>query len=311
MRIYFADDAEDARDIMAATLASDGYVEAYCASSGTELLAWLGIDPVQPSGPHADLILLDIKMPGIDGIETCARIRADPRHQHTPILMVSSLHDEDTLQHAFMAGANDYIYKPFNRIELLARMRAALRFKGELDRRMERERELMATQQVRGIRPRDEKSRLDPSTSLLPREIVEHYVFLARPPLANELSALALQVDRLREFRTGHGAVAKHDLLSQIAAMLAHLPARLGDLLSHFDIGLFVAVLHGADQAALARMAQEARRAVRDLAVQHGGGIVTVSIGVALNREPRALLSAAVAAAERAASEGGDRILFA
>ena len=311
MRIYFADDAEDARDLMTLTLASDGYDTAYCASSGYELLAWLGIDPVEPSAPQADLILLDIRMPGLDGIETCARIRADPRHQYTPILMVTSLHDEDALQHAFMAGANDYIQKPFNRIELLARMRAALRLKSELEWRMERERELIAAQQVRGIRPRDEKSRLDPATGLLPREIVEHYVFLARPPLANELCALALHIDHLRDFRAGHGAVAKHDLLVQIATLMAHLPARLGDLLSHFDLGLYVALLHGIDQASLARTAQDARRAVRELALPHRAGIVTVSIGIALNREPRALLSAAVAAAERAASEGGDRILFA
>jgi PleD family two-component response regulator len=314
MRIYFADDEADERDIMAATLSSGGYNNAHFATSGLDLLAKLGVDPVGATGPQADLILLDIRMPGIDGVETCARIRGDSRYQHTPILMVSSLDDLETLNHAFLAGATDYIGKPCNRTELLARLRSSLRLKGELDRRFAREQELLAAQEVRGLRRRDATSTLDPATSLLPRETLDSYVSAVRPPVSAGLGAFALQIDRLAMFEQNYGGEAKLDLLRSISETLRSIPAHLGDMLAHYEIGLFIAVLHNTNPAAIGEIAQLARQSVRDLAVPHLGAgasdIVTVSIGVAHNREPRALLSAAVSTVERAAGEGGDRILF-
>src|SRR5580704_17749673 len=79
----------------------------------------------------------------MDGVEVCARIRNHQRYADLPIIMVTSVDDMDTLSNAFVAGANDYVTKPVNRMELIARVRAALRLKAELDRRQARERELL------------------------------------------------------------------------------------------------------------------------------------------------------------------------
>ena len=86
--------------------------------------------------PAVDVVLLDIVMPEMDGVEACARIRNDARYADMPIIMVTSLDDMDSLANAFVAGATDYITKPVNRVELVARVRAALRLKQELDRRL-------------------------------------------------------------------------------------------------------------------------------------------------------------------------------
>jgi phosphoserine phosphatase RsbU/P len=312
MRIYAADDSEDARDIMAATLASEGYDNVTFAESGNELLARLGIEPVTNIELEADVIMLDVQMPGIDGIETCARIRADSRYQYTPILMVTSLDDIETLNQAFVAGANDYINKPFNRIELHARLRSALRLKGELDRRRARERELSG-QRSGGGRLGD--GALDLVTLLMARGCVEAYVAALKPQAMPTLGILAIQIDRLAHYETNHGADAATETMVRIARRLAHLPGCMGDLLSHFDRGVFVAVLHDVDRTVLHRTAKDVQQAIRDLAVPHRGSVsrdlVTVSVGVAFDREPRALLPAAVSAMERAAGEGGDRIFFA
>jgi DNA-binding response OmpR family regulator len=77
---------------------------------------------------HPDLILLDVMMPGIDGFETCKKISSDQFTQHIPIILVTALNSSEDTQKGFDCGAFDYIKKPFNKIELLARVNAALRF---------------------------------------------------------------------------------------------------------------------------------------------------------------------------------------
>ncbi len=145
MRILVVDDSEDWRDITEAALMAAGYERRRhrrvrrrrrTDSSTSERRR-----PDEP--PPVDLVLLDIVMPEIDGIEACARIRSDARYADVPIIMVTSLDDMDSLANAFVAGATDYITKPFNRVELLARVRSALKLKAELDRRRARERELL------------------------------------------------------------------------------------------------------------------------------------------------------------------------
>jgi sigma-B regulation protein RsbU (phosphoserine phosphatase) len=313
MRIYVADDSEDARDIMAASLFAGGYTDVIFAESGLELLAGLGIDPVNFAAPEADLILLDIRMPGPDGIETCARVRADARYQHTPILMITSLDDMETLKNAFVAGANDFINKPFNRIEFHARLRCAIRYKGELDRRHARERELAPTGQKQESAA--SKDGIGPASFLISRAAAENHIGALKPDDCERMGVVALQIDRLDHFQSHYGAPAATQMLTRVARTLAQLPAGLGDVLSDFGYGVFVALLHRVDEAALARVAQTMRDAVHGLAVPHRGSgsqdIVTVSVGVAFDREPRTLLPAAVSAMERAAERGGDRILFA
>lgn len=73
-----------------------------------------------------DLILLDVMMPGLDGFEVCRRIKAMPTGATIPIIMVTALSDKRDLAHGFSAGANDFISKPINSIELLARARSML-----------------------------------------------------------------------------------------------------------------------------------------------------------------------------------------
>lgn len=75
-----------------------------------------------------DLILLDVMMPGIDGFETCQKISSEKQTQHIPIILVTALNSSDDTQKGFDMGAFDYIKKPFNKVELLARVKAAIRF---------------------------------------------------------------------------------------------------------------------------------------------------------------------------------------
>ncbi len=85
-----------------------------------------GIKVAREQNP--DLILLDIMMPGIDGFEACREISSNNYTNHIPIILVTALNSSEDTQKGFDCGAFDYIKKPFNKIELLARIKAAVRF---------------------------------------------------------------------------------------------------------------------------------------------------------------------------------------
>ena len=107
MRILIVDDSEDARDLAEGTLLSGGYDDVVTAGSGWEALKALDIGSNSDERPSVDIVLLDIVMPEMDGVETCARIRNDPRYADLPIIMVTSLDDMGTLTNGFVAGATD------------------------------------------------------------------------------------------------------------------------------------------------------------------------------------------------------------
>jgi len=71
-----------------------------------------------------DAVLLDIMMPGMDGITVCQRIRKTPDGKYLPVIMMTSLSNAEALERSFDAGADDFLSKPFNFNELMARIRA-------------------------------------------------------------------------------------------------------------------------------------------------------------------------------------------
>lgn len=80
-----------------------------------------------------DLVLLDIHMPGMDGHEVCTRLREDPATRFLPVVMVTASGDEDEKLKSIEAGADDFVQKPVNRLELLARVKSLLRLKDYRD----------------------------------------------------------------------------------------------------------------------------------------------------------------------------------
>jgi sigma-B regulation protein RsbU (phosphoserine phosphatase) len=106
------------------------------------------LTPGQGTGA-VDLILMDIMLPGVDGLEACRRITATERLQDIPIIVITAKTDENDLLAAFAAGAMDYIRKPVNPAELVARVSSALTLRAERNTRKAREHELlMRTQEL-------------------------------------------------------------------------------------------------------------------------------------------------------------------
>jgi class 3 adenylate cyclase len=118
--ILVVDDLAQNIRLLEAVLAPRGYMVA-SATSGSEALAHVSSKPV-------DLILLDIVMPEMDGYEVCRRLRGDEATRYLPIVMITASGEQEKVA-AIEAGADDFIAKPFDQAELLARVRSLLRIK--------------------------------------------------------------------------------------------------------------------------------------------------------------------------------------
>ncbi|MGF1523021.1 MAG: response regulator [Leptolyngbyaceae cyanobacterium] len=123
--ILVIDDEADNFDVIESALPDQTYQLNYI-DSGQEAID--SLDVFQP-----DLILLDLKMPEIDGIQVCKQIRSIPKWQPIPIIMITALTDKKDLARCLKAGANDFISKPFNYLELNARVNSMLRIKQQHD----------------------------------------------------------------------------------------------------------------------------------------------------------------------------------
>jgi two-component system alkaline phosphatase synthesis response regulator PhoP len=117
--ILVVEDEEDIRELLKYNLEKEGY-QVLGAATGEEALK-----KVRDRLP--DLILLDLMLPGIDGLEVCRRLKGEAQTRHLPIVMLTAKGEETDIVAGLELGADDYVTKPFSPRVLLARLRAALR----------------------------------------------------------------------------------------------------------------------------------------------------------------------------------------
>lgn len=141
MSILIVDDSPDQQALLRSILDKAGHGDVLSADSAKSASRLLNLDG-EATSRKIDLILMDILMPEQDGVETCRQIKRCAHLQDVPVIMVTAKNDLSNLKEAFAAGAMDYISKPVNSVELLARVSSALLLKQEMDRRKNRELEL-------------------------------------------------------------------------------------------------------------------------------------------------------------------------
>jgi len=117
--ILAVDDEEDILELISYNLEREGY-SVTCVTSGEEALA-------TAKAERPDLCILDLMLPGIDGLEVCKTLKSDPKTSSIAIIMLTAKVEEADIVTGLELGADDYITKPFSRRVLLARVRAVLR----------------------------------------------------------------------------------------------------------------------------------------------------------------------------------------
>jgi diguanylate cyclase (GGDEF)-like protein len=318
MAILIVDDSADDRLLVTSILSSAGYVDLITAGSPRQAFRHLGMESPQGVAGRIELILMDLSMPEMDGVEACTVISEHPRLRDIPIVVMASCAEPANLEAAFAAGALDYVAKPPLRHELLARVRSCLRLKREIDRRRGLEQEAFAVTRVldAAYQRLQHISFLDGLTGIANRRRFDQFLDLEwRRALRSEssLAVIMVDIDFFKAFNDTYGHQRGDDCLKQVAGALAASLGRPGDLAARYGGEEFVVVLSGTGRDGAVAVAETLRASVDALRIPHTGSRVsdhvTISIGVAslIPRQPAAA-ETLVAAADRAlyqAKRGG------
>jgi DNA-binding response OmpR family regulator len=143
--VLVVEDDANMQDFLKEILASEGLI-VHTASDGKEALQkTLSLTP--------DLVLLDLRMPNLDGVTYCKAVRVDKHTRNIPIIVVTSLSMQSKLEESIAAGADDFVAKPFDVNDLLLRVRSMLKVQHITDTQERMQRYILSLRQARGETP--------------------------------------------------------------------------------------------------------------------------------------------------------------
>ncbi len=266
------------------------------AGSGPEALRIAEADEV-------DLILLDAQMPGMDGFETCARLKANTDTRDLPVILVGTPEDETMEAKGLLQGAADFLPRPVRASAARARVKAHLenhRFREILQR-------LTWLDAVTGLPNRERfEEALDNEWRRNARN---------RTPIA----LLLMEVDHFNQFCEIHGKSAGDETLRRLIAALTGGIQRAGDVVGRYSDRAFACLLPETDTLGAVSVGERVRAELNSMAIPHDGSesapFVTLSLGVASLVPSRTdvlkdLTDNAEAALLKAQQRGGNQVVF-
>jgi len=330
--ILLVDDTPDSRALFAAILEDCGYGVRQ-AATGTRAIAAARVRP-------PDLILLDVRMPGMDGYEVCARLKRDAMLCEIPIIFISAVNEPTEKARALELGAADFISKPFDVEEAIARVENQLRLRRlqqqlqaqntclqETNQRLREEiayREQIESKLQYANQELERLAALDGLTHLANRRRFEEYLLHVWERAAREgepVCLLLCDVDYFKAFNDTYGHQAGDECLRAIARILQTCCRRATDLVARYGGEEFAAILPNTEASGGQHVGQFIRRQVQGLSIPHAtspaeNGGVTISVGVAAQvptpgSDPAVLVGAGDRALYAAKARGRNRVAVA
>ncbi len=259
-----------------------------------------------------DIVLLDGMMPIMDGFECCAQLQSLPGADHTPVLMITGLDDQVSVDRAFAAGATDYVTKPIHWAVLRQRVRRLIQ-QSQLLKQLE-----TATKMFHRL------ATVDALTQLANRMMLDAHLDQEwRRMMRNQepLSLILCDVDLFKRYNDadGYGHLAGDACLRQVANAIGAVTKRPGDLAARYGGEEFAVILPNTPIGGAVEVAEMIRSGVKALQLAHPNSdvsrYVTLSLGVAsgvpnrtLNFLPETLITAADKALYEAKAAGRDRL---
>jgi diguanylate cyclase (GGDEF)-like protein len=276
-----------------------------------------------------DLIILDTRLPTVDGFALCDRLKLEPTTQATPMIFMGRRDDVLTQVRAFESGGLDYLSRPFQMAEVLARIENQLSLR-RLQKQLVSQNDLLR-QEIQQRREAEtalqqanaELQRLahqDGLTEVANRRRFDQHLEQEWLRLTREQSYLSLlmcDIDFFKNFNDTYGHLEGDRCLQRVAGVLRQSARRPADLVARYGGEEFAILMPNTDTAGAAAIAEQIRLHVAKLAIPHEDSAiaahVTISIGVATlqprpNSEPAILITSADYALYRAKELGRNRV---
>lgn len=242
MKILAVDDDETILDLLNIILEQEGHTDLVMSNSGGHALGLID-KALRPF----DCILLDIQMPCMDGIELCAKIRANPIYENTPIIMITAMATKNYINRAFAAGASDYITKPFDILELGSRIKIA-------ETMVTKQRHLIKKSHViealnEELTKSDHHNVFEPLNIENVDRVVDYLTFekhILQLPHSTLFSSqmFAIKIANIRRMHTRSSTAKFKSTITDIADIIAKNLLGNGSRISYRGNGVFVGIAH-------------------------------------------------------------------
>jgi diguanylate cyclase (GGDEF)-like protein len=309
-RILVVDDEVVARMKVGEALEQDGFEVILAEDGDAGIKAYLEHRP--------DLVLVDAVMPLLDGFEFCEKLKEIELNRLTPILMITSLDDDDSVEKAFAAGANDYVTKPVNLSILRQRVKNLVLQSQQLKDRFKITEALQQDNQNLKM-----LANLDSLTKLSNRRGFEQYIqqeWAKMLRVSAPLSLIMCDIDFFKNYNDNYGHPEGDRCLIKVGEALCQAVRRPGDLVARYGGEEFVVVLPNTNVQGATAVAENIRFAVKNLQVPHkfsaASNHVSMSLGVSTTiptpgGDLNSLLESSDRALYEAKAQGRDRVVVA
>lgn len=302
-KILIVDDDRSTRLLLRRAMEGQGYQVVEVDDGKACLAAYSEIQP--------DMVLLDALMPVMDGFSCCRQLQQLPGSDCTPVLMITALEDQASVDRAFEAGATDYITKPIHWAVLRQRVRRLIE-QSRLYRQLEEaNRALQKLAASDGLTQVANRRRFDEYLEQEWRRAIREQV---------PLSLILCDIDSFKRFNDTYGHQAGDDCLKQVAAAIQQTLKRPADLAARYGGEEFAMILPHTEANGAVQLAEAVRLHIQALAIPHLNSqvsqSVTLSLGVAsmipqLNQSSSSLVTLADKALYQAKAAGRDRVVLA
>ncbi|MES0862537.1 response regulator [Ruegeria sp. SCPT10] len=278
MKILIVDDEPLFCELLKAELSACGHTNVHSVNSGAE-----AISSIKTAETPFDCALLDIDMPGIDGIELCRLLRFEPLTADIPLVMVTARSEVESVDKAFAAGATDYLTKPIDRRDLRGRMTMASAMARE---RVARKTTLANNKKTEQF-PFEEACRLEAEYACIDYLALQNYVLkLGSMRMFNHV-AIGFQVANARELFLTLDNSAFRETMSDIAEVIVEATMSGNPITSYAGSGFFVVLFDRHSATCPERLADQIEQRLQILNgwyAQLGQLPVRIKIGAPISR---------------------------